>query len=277
MISESGNFDGADGIKLFERRWLPDADPVAALVISHGFGEHSERYAGFAEAAVSAGVAVHAYDHRGHGLSQGRRGHVRSLSEYREDLHSMIGSVSVAYAGRPLFLWGHSMGSLIALDYAIRRPESLRGVITSGVGLEPAGVATRTVVMTARFFSTIWPTFPLNVPLNSDMLSRDERVIAEYNEDERVHGDATARWAVSMLDAIDWIKTHASDLQLPLLMQHGGADAINLPSGSENFIAAVTIADKTLIIYPGSRHEPHNDFDRDKMANDLVGWISERS
>ena len=277
MIEGSDYFEGAGGIELLERRWLPDTDPNSVLVISHGFGEHSERYAGVAGIAAAAGTAVHAYDHRGHGLSEGRRGHIQSLSDYREDLHKIIGAVSAAYPNRPLFLWGHSMGSLIALDYAIRRPEALRGIITSGVGLEPAGLATRAAVVTARLFSTIWPTFPMPVNLDSSLLSRDIQAVADYDNDERVHAKAPARWAVSMLDAIDWIKAHASELELPLLMQHGGADAINLPSGSENFIADVTIADKTLIIYPDSRHEPHNDFDRDKMVNDLVGWISQRS
>jgi alpha-beta hydrolase superfamily lysophospholipase len=277
VIHETGSFEGAGGMVLYSQRWLPDAEPNAALIITHGFGEHSDRYAKVVEPIVASGIAVHSYDQRGHGQSPGQRGHIRSMSDYRDDADAFINGVATHSPGTPIFLWGHSMGSLVALDYAIRRPDLLQCLITSGVGLEPAGVATSTIVTVARTFSRIWPTFKMTVPLDADLLTQNSEVVNEYLADKLVHGNASARWAVSLLDAIDWIKDHAHSLQLPLLMIHGGSDQINLPSGSENFVRDVQHPDKQLIIYPDSLHEVHNDVDSEQMIADLMDWIHAHS
>jgi alpha-beta hydrolase superfamily lysophospholipase len=272
----SASFEGAEGISLHWQCWEPASPPAAILVVVHGFGEHSGRYESNCGPIVGNGIAVYAYDQRGHGRSPGQRGHISGMFEYRQDLDAFVALVVDRNPGVPVFVWGHSMGSLVALDYAIRHPESLRAVITSGVGLEPAGVATPAVVMTARMFSRLWPKFPMKIPLDPNFLTRDRAEVENYLADKLVHNRGSARWAVSLLDAIDWIKSNAGNLNLPILMLHGGADPINLPAGSDNFIDAVVVSDKTLVIYPDDLHEVHRELDRETAISDLIEWISAR-
>jgi len=270
-----GEFEGSRGTGLFWQSWVPDDDPKGVLCLVHGFGEHSGRYRYFVERLCAAGIAVFTFDLRGHGKSGGRRGHVVSMADYRDDLSVFLGIVEAQRPGVPRFVFGHSMGSLVVLDYVLRNPQGLAGTIISGAGMEPAGVATPTVVFLARVLAAAWPVFPLRLPVDVTSLTRDGNEIEAYTNDPLVHNTSTARLARELLDAIEWIKAHASDLTTPLLMLHGEADRVNLPSGSRSFIARVRIPDKQLIVYPGGFHELHNDLDKDRELTDLTRWLRE--
>lgn len=273
----TGRLSGAGGLSLFRQQWLPAAgQPRALLVIAHGFSEHSGRYLSFATVLASAGIAVFCWDHRGHGRSPGQRGHIDSMADYRGDLAAQLALARAAYAGVPLFLLGHSMGSLVVLDYALRFPAGLQGVITSGAGLEPAGIAKPLVVVTARMFSRVWPRFRLKMQVDARDLTGIAQEIAAYDDDPLVHKFGSARWGCELLDAIDWIKAHAAEFRLPLLMVHGAEDRINLPSGSAEFVAAAGSADATLQLFPGCRHEIHHDSARDELLQSLQDWLLAR-
>jgi len=275
VLHEHGEFDGARGTRLFWQSWVAGDNPKGALVLVHGFGEHSGRYRYLVERLCAADIAVFAFDLRGHGRSAGRRGHVVSMADYRGDLSAFHALVEAASAGIPRFIFGHSMGSLLVLDYVLRDPRGLAGTIISGAGMEPAGVATPTVVFLARVLAAIWPAFPLRLPVDVAGLTRDEGEIEAYKNDPLVHNTSTTRLAREMLDAIEWIKAHPGDLETPILMLHGGADRVNLPAGSRDFISRVTAPDKRLQLYPGGYHELHNDLDRDRVLTDLVRWLHE--
>lgn len=269
---------GAGGLRLYSQRWLPSHSPVQnALVIAHGFSEHSGRYDLLARDLAASGTSVFSWDHRGHGRSPGQRGHINAMSDYRNDVAAQVARARAECSEVPIFLLGHSMGSLLVLDYALRYPEQLRGVATSGAGLEPAGIAKPLVVATARLFSRVWPRFPLKMQVDAADLSTIPEEIAAYNNDPLVHKFGSARWGCELLDAIVWIKAHAGELQLPLLMLHGTEDRINLPRGSEEFVAAVARQDATLRLYRGCRHEIHNDVARAVWLGDLQRWLLEHS
>jgi alpha-beta hydrolase superfamily lysophospholipase len=270
-----GEFEGSRGARLFWQAWATGDNPKGALCLVHGFGEHSGRYRYFVERLCAAGITVFAFDLRGHGKSEGRRGHVVSMADFRHDLSAFMELIEIQYPGIPRFIFGHSMGSLVALDYVLRHPQGLAGTIISGAGMEPAGVATPTVVLLARVLAAVWPVFPLRVPVDVTALTRDEKEMAAYENDPLVHNTSTTRLARELLDAIEWIKTHAGDLATPILMLHGEADRVNLPSGSRDFIAKVAFPDKRLLLYPGAYHELHNDLDKDKELADLVQWLHE--
>ena len=116
MHAYTGSFTAADGLTLFTRTFLPDAPAPAAVVIVHGYAEHSGRYEALAETLVSEGYAVYALDHRGHGQSGGKRASVRVFREYVDDLARFIDRVRETRPEPPRFLFGHSMGGLIALQ-----------------------------------------------------------------------------------------------------------------------------------------------------------------
>ena len=289
------------GLELFYRAWRPADDTRASVVIAHGLGEHGGRYGRLVDALLTRGFAASAMDHRGFGRSPGRRGHVNSWAEYRTDLGGFLDLARQADPGVPLFLYGHSMGALIALDYALEasaeRPRvpgslpsggsetpggsipderSLRGLILSGVPLKPVGVAKPWLVLVAKALSRILPRTALRPGVDAGALSRDPEVVRAYEEDPLVHRRVTARWGVEALAAIERAKGRLPELKLPLLVVHGGDDPLNSPEGSRLVAERAGSADATLRIYRGVRHEPHNDLAWEAAVRDVADWIEAR-
>ncbi|MEJ7758533.1 MAG: lysophospholipase [Gemmatimonadaceae bacterium] len=276
MKHENQEFSGGGGLRLQAQSWEPPKSPRAAIALVHGIGEHSGRYADLASHLVHHGFAVLGFDHRGHGRSPGRRGHIDTWLDYREDLRAFVRHCTQVAPGSPLFLYGHSMGALIALDYAIAHPEGLAGLIVSGVPLQPTGVAKAHLVAIARILSRIVPAFSISLGLDEKGISRDPAVIEAYRRDPLVHPLVSMRWGTEILATIDRVRSLAGTIALPLLVVHGGADPINSPDGSRELLDAASSTDKSLHLYPGGLHEPHNDLDRSLVFQDVEQWLTHR-
>ena len=275
MTEGEATFRGRGGLTLRRRSWQPPSRPRAVVVLVHGFGEHSGRYGNVGPALAAAGFAVHTYDQRGHGRSPGQRGHIDSWVDYREDLRKLLDAVRASHSDVPLFIYGHSLGSLVALDYALRSPESVAGLILSATPLQPVGVASPFLVAVAKALSRVIPRFPLNLGREASDLSRDPAVVSAYEEDPLVHGRATARWGSESLRITAWIRGHAGEIAVPILLLHGAADRIASPAGSRELVEAVRHTDKRLQVYAETYHEPHNDFGHGTRLADVAGWIAE--
>jgi alpha-beta hydrolase superfamily lysophospholipase len=276
MTRTEDTFEGMGGIRLYSQHWRPEGTPRAVLAVVHGFGEHSSRYSGLVEYLVSRGYAVHGFDLRGHGRSPGQRGHVDSWAEYREDVRAFLGHVARHEPGQTPFLLGHSLGSIIALDYVLRYPGGLSGLVLSGTAVDPVGAATPVLVAIARLLSRLWPTFPLELKLDKTALSRLPEVVSAYIADPLVHGKGSARWGAESLDAIEWVKLHASELQLPLLVIHGEGDRINSVAGARRIYEAARSANKRLLLVPGGHHEPHNDVGHEQVLQAVEEFLASR-
>ena len=270
------DFTGADGVALVGTCWPAqnESSPRAVVALVHGISEHSGRYSAVIDHLTKSGIAVCSYDLRGHGNSPGRRGHIDSWSQYREDLKAFVDQVRARWPGVSVFIYGHSLGALIVAEYLPFHPEGLAGAILSGIPLRPVGVAKPPLVLLARSLSRIWPTFSISLGVDGARLSRDPERVHAYNEDPMVHHTATARWGTETLNAIDRVKSRMTEIRLPILIIHGGADPVNSVEGSRELYAAVTSPDKELKVYPGGMHEPHNDVNRREAAEDVEKWLS---
>lgn len=276
MKHGEGIFRGTSGTELYVQCWRPGQEAQGAVAIVHGHGEHGGRYMNVVRALAPRGFAVYGFDHRGHGRSRGQRGHINSWSEYREDVRAFLRWISDREPRRPIFLMGHSMGALVALDYALHDSAGLAGAIISGAPVEPAGVVKPYLVLLSRMLSKVCPRFPLRLALDTSALSREAAVVRAYVEDPLVHGRFTARWGTETLAALAWVKSHATDLNIPVLFIHGEADRLNLADGSRRFFERVASADKTLQIYPEMFHELHNDIGYDLVMRDVERWLTKR-
>ncbi len=277
MSVQEGTFEGVGGLKLYERTWLPEGEPRAVLAVAHGVGEHIGRYENLAAGLLQAGFVVAGYDHRGHGRSQGQRGHIMGWEDYRDDLTHFLERVAERFPQTPRFLFGHSMGSLIVLDYLQESGgEGLRGAILSGTALEPLDAAPPLLVFVARLLSRLAPRFSLKVDLPGDSLARDPQVAQAYMEDPLVFWERSTRWGAETLRIIDKIKAHPDQITLPVLFVHGEADPLLSAQGASAFAARVASTDKTVNIYPESRHEPHNDLDHERVIADIAEWMAAR-
>lgn len=268
-----GTFQGADGLTLYYQQWKSESEPQkAVLIVVHGFGEHSGRYRNLVDYLVPRGYVVYGFDHRGHGRSPGGRGYISAWREYREDVQAFVRLVGERESGYPLFLMGHSLGGLIALEYVLRHPEGLCGAIISGPPLGEIGVSPVLVIL-SRVLSRVWPTFGRDIGSNFSQLSRDPAVAQAWRDDPLTHSRGTARLGTEMAAAREWTNANAASLQVPLLMIHGGADRICPPAGSRLFFEKVSFPDRERREYEGGYHEPHNDIDVKQVLADVEDWL----
>ena len=223
---------------------------------------------------VEAGYAVYSYDQRGHGASPGPRVHVNRWTEYREDVTTYVRMVADEVPDLPIVVYGHSMGSLVVLDYLLQRPEGLAGAIISGIATEPVGVGSRATIAMARVLTHVTPRLSVNLGIDASALTRDPKALAEYAADPLVTGRATVRWGTESLDTVERVKDGMAAIDLPLLVIHGGADQLNNPEGAHAFFSAAASADKTLRVYPDVCHEPHNDLGHEQVAADVTEWLA---
>ncbi len=296
-----GTFSGADGLQLFYQSWYPKAlanngesstaTPVGSsgsavrgvLAIVHGLGEHSGRYSNIVKALTAVGYAVFAYDNQGHGRSEGQRGHINKWQDYRGNTRTFLQLIRQQEPDAPLFLMGHSLGGLIVLDYILRSTElptfqslNIRGVVVSAPPIQPtSGTASPLRILLARLLSGLFPRFSLKMGLEQCGLSRRQDVVEAAAEDPLTHPYVTLRWGSETLSTIEWVKAHVEQLGLPILLTHGEADPIIAPAGSQKIFQQMQSLNKTLKIYPGSYHEPHNDLDAEVVTNDLVNWLDQ--
>jgi len=275
MEQHEGWYQGAGGAQLYCRTWRPP-DAARALVIAlHGLGDHSGLYPMLGESLLPRGITVHAPDLRGNGRSPGQRGYVGSMEELREDLRCLVTRTSAEAPGAPVFLVGISLGGLLALDYALHRPDGVRGVIALSPPLGQLGVPAPLLAL-GRVLSRVWPRFSLQTGMDLTGLSRDPAVIERVLGDPLFHRRGTARLSTEVTAAIARLQAAAPRFPLPLLVMHGTADRMVPSEGSRRFVARVGHPDKRLIEYPGAYHALVADLDHERVLADLGSWIAER-
>lgn len=272
MDNKQGTFVGDGNLALFQQCWLPEGEPRAVLAVVHGIGEHSGRYHNLVDYFVPKGIAVYGFDHRGHGRSPGKRGHINDFGEFRADVAAFLKHVAQQQPNRPTILLGHSMGGLIVLNYALHHPDGYNGVIASAPHLGQPGISP-VIIKISQLLSRFVPAFSINVGLDATGISRDSAAVEAYQADSLVHGLASARMGTELADAVDWTQAHAAEFKVPLLLIHGDADRLTDPQASERFFNNVKLADKKLVIYEGGFHESHNDTHRAQVMADFEQWI----
>jgi len=274
---QEGKFPGVGGLDLYYQSWHPGGEVRGVLVLVHGLGGHSGLYKTIVEYLLPKGYAVYGLDLRGHGRSCGQRGYINTWSEFRDDLQTFLNLIQKQQPEYPIFLFGHSMGGVIALDYTLRYVEdksALSGVIAFAPSIGKVGVPLSRVIL-GKLLSQVWPRFSLNIGLDFSAGSRDQKILDSYTHDKLRHTLATARLSTEFFATVDWIHANAEKWQLPLLILHGSADRIALPEGSEIFYQKVTYPDKLRIEYPGGYHDLHYDINYLEVITDLGNWMDQ--
>ncbi len=261
-----------DGLDLFCQGWLPESAPKAVICLVHGLGEHSGRYAHVAETFNQAGYAVIGFDLRGHGKSGGQRGHTPSFEAFMQDIDRLFEEAERRFSGLPRFLYGHSLGGILVLNYALRRKPPVRGVVATSSGLRTALENQKMKVTLARVLGTLFPAGSLPSGLDPATLSRDPQVVQAYRTDPLVHDAISFGMGKSLMDAIRWAFSHASEFPVPLLLVHGTQDVLAFPSGSQDF-AALVPQNCTLKLWDGLYHETHNEPEKAQVLEFTRQWL----
>ena len=273
--SEDGRFEGDGGFEVVYRHWPASGEARAAVVISHGAGEHSGRYQHVAERLGSERYSIYALDHRGHGRSAGPRMRFDSLDPLAADLRTMVGIAAAETPGRRPFLLAHSMGSTVGLHYACDHQDELAGLILSGA---LASVDQKPHIrFTVRAMAKLAPGIGV-FKVDPETVSRDPEVIRDYDSDPlNYHGSFPAASVNALQKVGEEFPDRLPRLTLPLLIMHGGADELTPPSGSRAVDDLASSDDKTLHIYDGLRHEILNEPEQDRVLDEMVAWLNARS
>lgn len=274
MRHATGMFEGEGGIRLFRQGWLPDSPPRALVVNLHGLGDHSGLYEPLVSHMLRAGFAVHSFDARGNGRSEGQRAYVERWSDLRNDLGIFLGIVRAESQGLPLFLIGTSLGGLVALDYAAAHPDGLAGIVSISPPLGKLAVPAYLLAL-GRVLSRVWPRFSRQAGMDLSGLARDPAVAETVLSDPLFHRLGTARLATEVEGTIARMR-QLREFPVPLLLLHGGADRMVPPEGSRAFAAGLRGGDHTYLEYPDGYHALTADTGKEHVLADIAAWIDER-
>lgn len=264
-----------NGITLHLQGWEPDARPRAVVALIHGLGEHIARYSAFAEALAKAEYAVMGFDLRGHGRSGGRRGHTPSYEALLDDIDSLLGRVRDRYPRRPVFLYGHSLGGALAINYVLRRAPNIQGAIVTAPWLRTLVGAPPLKAALARILEPILPTYTETWAQEPAELSRDSTVASAFERDPLRHNLISARMYRACTQAGEWALEHAAEFRLPLLLMHGTADRLTSWEASQEFARRLG-SRVTWRLWEGWYHELHNEPERRRVLQTIIAWMNRR-
>jgi alpha-beta hydrolase superfamily lysophospholipase len=262
-----------DGLELRTRHWPAVGTTRAHLLIVHGIAEHAGRHAHVASRFASAGIETHAFDLRGFGASAGRRAYVDRWSQYHDDVEDRLVSIRAVARDLPVILYGHSMGGLIAIGYALAdppRPEPDLLVLSA-----PA-IAARLAHWKRALADVLGRVAPhLEIPneLPPGALSRDVEVEVAYRSDPLNTHRTTSRLGMELLHEQARVQSRLAQigaLPVPTYVLHGTDDPIVPVSASASLERRGNV---TRRVYPSLRHETHNEPERDAVIGDTLAWI----
>lgn len=272
MKHEDGRLRGVGDVGIYWQAWLPDGEPRAAVVLSHGVSEHSARYQHVGEALTEAGYALYALDHRGHGRSEGDRANIERLDSLVADLLTLVQMATERQGAKP-FLLGHSMGGAVAIAFALQHQETIAGLLLSAPAVDTSAAGPVTLAL-GRLTSTIAPNLGV-FPVDPEGVSRDPEVVRAYVEDPLVfHKKLPARTVSEIASFANRVPDEAARITLPLLVMHGSADPIIPVDAGRMVEERAGSADKKLIVYDGLYHEILNEPEQEQVLADLIDWLN---
>ncbi|NDJ55141.1 MAG: alpha/beta hydrolase [Chloroflexi bacterium] len=271
---EDATFRVSDGTDIYWQAWKPAARRVKAVVaFAHGLGGHSGRFAALGEHLASNGYVMLAMDLRGHGRSNGRRGYVRRYISALSDFRYLVWIAKNAYPGKAVIAAGHNMGGNLALNLPLSYPGLADGVFVAAPWLRLAKSSSSLVNSATAAISSVMPAFTISSGLNPDFIARDSTVIEQYRSDPLVHNRVSASLLVELSKAADHILNNADQINRPLLIMHGAADAVLDPSGSHQLCAAAQTQRSTCYTYDDVFHDVLNDAGHEQAYQHLLDWL----
>jgi alpha-beta hydrolase superfamily lysophospholipase len=251
----------------------------AGLIIVHGIAEHSGRYRHVAQALAANQIACFAYDQQGHGEYPGARTHVADFAEFARDLELVGESIHEKSPDLPLFVWGHSMGSIVVTLAATNGLHWARGVITSGCALDAMPKLDGIAGSLLRVAAALAPRVRISLGIDAAALTQDLEIQRRHMSDPLVPRTASLKLLYGFAAACRECYAKAPAIRLPWLAVHGEADKVCPLSGSQALIGALGSSDKQLVTYPGLLHEVHNEDDasRGALFELMTRWILKRS
>lgn len=264
------------GLSLHAYHWPATAAPNGkAIGIIHGLGEHGGRYGHVAAFFNAAGFEVFAFDHQGHGRSDGAKGTIQSWESFVSEINTFRAAIEGALdTPHDLFLWGHSMGGLVLLDYLVSQEaaSTLAGAVVTSPPLKLGSPPSKILMRLASVAASLAPTLTKSNELKPADLSHDPAVVEAYVTDPNNHDRVSMLLGYEMLEAPKRLLGQPCGVSVPTLFMHGDADRICDVEGTKQFVKAA-VGDVQLRIWPGLYHETHNEPEQLDVLAYAKTWI----
>lgn len=272
-MTDNFTLTAKDGNSLHGSEWLVNA-PKAAVCLVHGLGEHSGRYAHVAEFLNANQISFFAIDLRGHGHSEGKRGHTPSHEMLLDDVEELLMYARAEYNDTPLFLYGHSLGGNIVANYVLKKnTNELAGAIVSSPWLALAFEPPAFQIKLAKIFSSILPSLTQSNGLDVKYLTSDDSVNQAYKNDPLVHNKISTRLFTEAYREGLWALGNTHKNKIPLFILHGAEDKITSAEASKQFAESIG-EHATYQSWEGIKHEPHNDIDKEEVMAMVLEWLN---
>lgn len=249
------------------RRWQPEGEVRAEVVLVHGLAEHCGRYERTGGQLAEAGLAVTAMDLIGFGATGGSRGFVEDWSQFLDQVGELVSEARDT--GRPVVLLGHSLGGLIALDYALSERTAPDLLVLSAPSI---GGGAGWQKLLAPVAGAIAPRLRMPTAVKGEQLSRDPAVGEGYFADPLVQTSASTRLGAEAFEAQERVQESLANLSVPTLVIHGGADTLVPPQSS---VPLGKLENVERRLYPTLRHESFNEPEGPEVVDEVIGWIGE--
>lgn len=268
------NWKSNDGLNIFGQKWESEtAKPKAVICLVHGFGEHSSRYEHVAQFFTNNNYAVIAYDARGHGKSEGKRGHFISYDEFLNDVDNLLKQADSNFPNLPKIIYGHSMGGQVVANFAIKRNPKVAGIILSSPFFQPGFAPPAIKLAAGRLMRNLIPSFSLPSGLDVNAISRDKEVVKKYSNDPLVFDSISSKMGIELIEFGQEAVENAGKLSLPTLIFHGTADQLTSFDATKKFVANAG-KNVTFIPYEGLYHECHNEPEKTLVLENILKWCN---
>lgn len=267
-------FKGHDGIELFAQSWTPK-NYIGTLIITHGLGEHSECYSRLVEGLDKQKFKIFAWDLRGHGKSEGKRGVVSHFSDYSKDLNCFITHLNAHHLiDDPWFLVSHSMGALITSQFLIQYgPSGAKAATFSSPLFGITVEIPQFKKILSIGLSYLLPKVTLKSEVRYSDLSRDPEIVKNYEKDPLRQERVSAPLFLGILETIPFVFKNAHQIDIPILFQLAGQDRVVSTPDAEKLFNKISSKQKEKKIYKSSYHEIFNDINRTEVYQDLENFI----
>lgn len=257
---------------IYYQVWQPEKAIKAVMLVCHGLGEHGGRYGSeFADFYTKAGIVIVAPDLPGHGNTKGIRGHIPDTIFFLDIIDKFIALIKHNFPGKPIFLYGHSMGGLITLWHNSARSPKVNGIVITSPALgtnEPVPQIKRTL---AKIMDRLLPSFCMDNGLDTNQLSQDKEVVKTYLADPLVHDRISARLGMFILSKGEWVLSKASQNKNPLLVMIGSDEGIVSKDAVDKYCQITPGVDYK--VWSNLYHEIHNEPQKEEVFKFTLSWL----
>ena len=263
-----------DGLDLYAVQWPSNERSEAVVAFVHGHGDHCRRYDEWFQLLTAQNISVLAFDYRGHGRSQGRRGVIKHYDDLLQDVTLLLEKSKTLFPGIPIVLYGHSLGATLVLSYLLRSSSLPALAIATSPWLQLNKSPGKLVLSLIKAGNPFAPYFTFKTGLHSSDFSTLDSFSEKRDKDVYIHNRISLRFFSEVQKEAKWILAHFTKIEVPLLLMQGRDDRI----------MNVTTTSKLHERSPGhviyrewkhAGHQLHNSEVSSEVMDFIIDWIKD--